>query len=154
MLCLPAELFFDCVQMLPLFVLHCLVCLLVSSWQLSGDVVEAFRVSLCWGFFCCSCKVVNVVSLICSYAFFHLFVSFIVLFLSCCLCCPGLIAFLSCLILIFCDVACVIHPLCCTVSLPTTSSQVLVHICLTRSNVASRSVLLSSCNSWRAWNLF
>ena len=148
MLCPSAELFLDCGQRLSLFVLYWLTCLLVSSCQLPGNFVQACEVSLCCSFFCLSCQVVGVASLICSYASFRLSVSFIVLILSCYLCFPSSIVIQGWLpVFSYPDlliVARVIHSLCCTVFLPTTPSQELVHICSACSHFASGSVLLST----------
>ena len=63
-LCPSLELL-DCGQKLSLFILDWLVCLLVSAYQRSGDVMQALQVSLCSSFFCLSCQVVQVASLIC-----------------------------------------------------------------------------------------
>ena len=98
LLCSSAELFLNCGQRSHLFVLDWLVCLLVSSSQLPCNVIQVFGVALCRSFFCLSCQVVNVASLICSYTCLHLSVSFTVLFLGGCLCCPGSAVIQGCLL--------------------------------------------------------
>ena len=87
-LCPSAELFLDCGQRLPLFVLDWLFRLLVSSFPLPCDE-HALQVSLCCSFFGLSCQTVNVASLFCSYSSLHVCVSYIVFFLGFCFCCPG-----------------------------------------------------------------
>ena len=91
-------LFRDRGERLSLFVLDWLVCLLVSSSQLPGDVVQAFHVSLRCGFFCPSCQVVNVASLARSYASLYLSVGLAVRFPSLCLCCSGPTVIQNCLL--------------------------------------------------------
>ena len=58
----------SCSWRLSLFVLDWLVCLLVSSCQLPGDVIQALHISLGCNF-CLFCQAVNAASHICSYAF-------------------------------------------------------------------------------------